>query len=49
MYLETAPGISLVDSIYAGIKKDISYSRATIRSAIQQLEDQHSVNYPTKP
>lgn len=41
MYLETAPGVRLKNSIFEGIRLETSYQRATIRAAIQQLEDQH--------
>lgn len=46
MYLETAPGVRLKNSIFEGIRVETSYQRATIRAAIQQLEDQHE--HPTK-
>ncbi|KKN12385.1 hypothetical protein LCGC14_1016960 [marine sediment metagenome] len=41
MYLETAPGVRLKNTIFEGIRLETSYQRATLRAAIQQLEDQH--------
>lgn len=49
MYLETAPGISLKDTIYEGMRTDTSYQRATIRAAINQLEDTHAKKNSTNP
>lgn len=43
-YLETAPGVSLKDTVYEGIRSDLSYHRATVRQAIHQLETQHEEN-----
>ncbi len=41
MYLETAPGVRLKNTIFEGIRLETSYQRATLRAAVQQLEDQH--------
>ena len=41
MYIETAPGVRLKDSIFEGMRTETSYHRATVRAAIQQLEDTH--------
>lgn len=41
MYIETAPGVSLKDSIFEGMRTETSYHRATVRAAIHQLEDTH--------
>lgn len=49
MYLETAPGIDLKDSIFEGMRTDTSYQRATIRAAIHQLEDTHEHQSKTSP
>lgn len=49
MYLETAPGIDLKDSIFEGMRTDTSYQRATIRAAIKQLEDTHEHESKTSP
>jgi hypothetical protein len=52
MYIETAPGVRLKNTIFEGIRLETSYQRATIRAAIQQLEDTHgtktSPNPPTR-
>ena len=47
-YLETAPGVRLKDTIYGGIRGDISYQRASVRAAIHQLEDQYDKSNPNK-
>ncbi len=49
MYIETAPGVSLKDSIFEGMRTETSYQRATIRAAIQQLEDTHDHADKTSP
>jgi len=46
MYIETAPGISLTNTIFEGIRVDTSYRRATVRAAIHQLEDQYAQSNP---
>lgn len=48
IYLETARGVPLKNTIFEGIRRDTSYRRATIRAAIHQLEDQYGDN-PPKP
>lgn len=42
MYLDTAPGLKIVGTIYDGIRTDVSYQRASVRAAIHQLEDSHA-------
>lgn len=46
MYLETAPGVRLTNSIFEGISTDITYSRANVRAAIQLLEDKYAKSNP---
>ena len=41
MYLETAPGVVLKNTVYEGIRTETSYQRASLRAAIHQLEDTH--------
>ena len=49
MYIETAPGVRLKNSIFEGIRLETSYQRATLRAAIQQLEDQYEQQNETPP
>ena len=46
IYLETAPGVRLKDTIFEAIRRDTSYRRASIRAAIHQLEDQYVRSNP---
>ncbi len=46
MYIETAPGVGLKDTVYEGIRTHTSYIRATLRMTVQQLEDQHERDNP---
>ena len=51
MYIETAPGVRLKGTVFEGIRTETSYQRASVRAAIQQLEDTHgnkSKNPPTR-
>ncbi len=45
MYLETAPGVVLKNSVYEGIRTETSYTRASVRAAIHQLEDTYAEDY----
>lgn len=49
MYLETAPGVRLKNTIFEGIRLETSYQRATLRAAVQQLEDQHDQSETPPP
>jgi len=49
MYIETAPGVRLKNTVFEGIRTETSYQRASIRAAIQQLEDTHGTQNKTSP